>query len=122
MKTEYEKRFLDLLHDYAYQTHASGDVTVADIDRSLLDSLYALIDLRINSTKKVNNLKSLKEFNSERYKNHESYSNIPRPNGIACPKCNLELLDSDPSTQLASNPPQKNIHCPSCDYVGYRIA
>lgn len=122
-KEQIESDFLHVLQDFIYRPdyHAIAPNPVG-VDREFLNFLYALIDLRINSTKKVNNLKSLKEFNSERYKHHESYSNIPRPNGIACPKCNLELLDSDPSTQLASNPPQKNIHCPSCDYVGYRIA
>lgn len=124
MKTEQEKRFLDLLYDYAYQTHASGDVTVADIDRSLLDSLYALIDLRINPPKEVPKLKSLEEHNASRSKAYDVMAsrNLPRPNGIACPKCGTELIDSDPTMTLASNPPQKNIKCPSCDYVGYRIA
>lgn len=45
----------------------------------------------------------------------------PHPNGIACPRCGEELWDSDPTMTLASNPPQKNIHCPSCKWVGYAL-
>ena len=67
-------------------------------------------------------LKSLEDFNSDQHKKYD------RPkvakNGIACPKCGAELIDTSPGTILASNPPQKNIGCEveGCDYVGYRIA
>lgn len=119
MKAE-EERFLNLLYDYAYSTR-SAEITSSEVDKKLLESLYVLIDTRVNLPKEFK-LKILEEHNSERYRLHNSYSNKPRPNGIACPKCGSELLDSDPSTQLPSNPPQKNINCPSCDYIGYRIA
>ena len=48
----------------------------------------------------------------------------PVPNGIACPKCGEELLDTQPNVTLASMPPKKNVGCSSekCDYTGYRIA
>ena len=44
-------------------------------------------------------------------------------NGIACPRCGAELLDSDPRYVLASYPPQLNIHCTAegCGYRGYRV-
>jgi C4-type Zn-finger protein len=47
----------------------------------------------------------------------------PIPNGIACPKCGEELLDTKPNETLTSIPPQKNVGCSSkkCDYTGYRI-
>lgn len=48
--------------------------------------------------------------------------NRPRPNGIACPNCAKELMDSNPACVLTSNPPQKNTHCPACGYRGYRFA
>ena len=48
--------------------------------------------------------------------------NAPALNGIACPNCGQELYDSSPNIKLTSNPPQKHIHCESCDYKGYRIA
>lgn len=48
----------------------------------------------------------------------------PVPNGIACPKCGEELLDTNPNVTLTSMPPKKNVGCSSdkCDYTGYRIA
>lgn len=45
----------------------------------------------------------------------------PTLNGIDCPKCGEELLDSSPMTTLTSCPPQKNVNCSKCDYVGYRV-
>lgn len=44
----------------------------------------------------------------------------PRPNGIACPQCGLELCDSNPSVMLTSWPPQYSTHCPACGYTGTR--
>jgi C4-type Zn-finger protein len=49
------------------------------------------------------------------------YSNEPRPNGIACPKCGNELMDTNPMMTLTSYPAQKNVHCSKCEYKGYRI-
>ena len=69
-----------------------------------------------------NKLKSLEESNAEsRRLAFEMSDNSPRPNGIACPKCGEELMDTNPMVTLTSNPPQKNIHCSHCDYVGYRF-
>lgn len=48
--------------------------------------------------------------------------NEPITNGIACPDCHAELYDSYPNQMLPSNPPQKNVHCESCGYKGYRVA
>jgi len=45
---------------------------------------------------------------------------VTKPNGIACPKCGHELLDSNSTVCLTSSPPQYNTHCPACDYRGYR--
>lgn len=67
-------------------------------------------------------LKTLEENNSFVFSvSRDTFS--PRLNGIACPKCGSELLDSQPCVTLASYPPQKNINCSSdeCDYVGYRF-
>jgi len=50
------------------------------------------------------------------------FDSSPQPNGIACPNCSEELMDSNPMVTLTSHPAQKNVHCSSCDYVGYRIA
>jgi DNA-directed RNA polymerase subunit RPC12/RpoP len=42
--------------------------------------------------------------------------------GIQCPQCGDELLETNPGTLLMSNPPQKNVHCPTCKYKSYIIA
>lgn len=69
-------------------------------------------------------MKSLDEFNAERREQHGNLemARKPHPNGIACPDCGKELWDSAPMMTLTSNPPQKNVHCPACNYHGYRVA
>ena len=69
-------------------------------------------------------MKTLEQHNSERMERirNRELLNQPHPNGIECPKCGKELWDSSPRTTLASNPCQKNVHCPECNYAGYRIA
>jgi hypothetical protein len=113
--TPEEENFANLVYDYTY----SGTDAI-----ELINALYKLIDLRINPPKETPKLKSLEEHNASRFKAYERMDSrgLPKPNGIACPKCGTELIDSDPNTTLASNPPQKNTKCPSCDYIGYRIA
>jgi DNA-directed RNA polymerase subunit RPC12/RpoP len=68
-------------------------------------------------------LKSLAEHNSSASTWHMSmYSNLPLPNGIECPECGEELMDTNPMMTLTSMPPKKNVHCTKCNYRGYRIA
>jgi len=70
-------------------------------------------------------LKSLEEHNAINSTFHWGMmGQSPVPNGIACPKCGAELLDTQPNVTLTSMPPQKNVGCSSenCDYTGYRIA
>lgn len=107
---EIEDNFIDNFHDPRNA-------------RLLLDSLYSLIDLRIsNNLSALPKLKTLEEHNAAIYKTYKRYSgDTPQPNGIECPKCKKELLDSDPSSQLLSNPPQKATQCSECDYRGYRL-
>jgi len=50
----------------------------------------------------------------------------PKPNGIACPECGEELIDSTPHiTHQFSNtkvyPPEKDVSCPGCGYAGRRV-
>ena len=51
---------------------------------------------------------------------HFQLNTQPHPNGIACPECQCELMDSNPSICLTSCPPQYSVHCPSCGYTGTR--
>ena len=68
-------------------------------------------------------LKTLDEFQEEKQRLFiEAHKlNKSHPNGIACPKCGEELWDTSPMVSLMSNPPQKNIHCPKCEYKGFRL-
>ena len=66
-------------------------------------------------------LKSLEESNAEsRRLAFAMNDNSPKPNGIACPKCGEELMDTNPMITLTSHPPQKSTKCSKCDYYGYR--
>lgn len=68
-------------------------------------------------------LKSLAESNAERGAIYQQYeAPKPHPNGIACPECGAELVDSHPMTILPSSPPQKNVACLACGWTGYRVA
>ena len=70
-------------------------------------------------------LKNLFEHNNMSSTFHSGlFGQSPVLNGIACPKCGEELLDTHPNQTLASMPPKKNVGCSSdkCDYTGYRNA
>jgi len=68
----------------------------------------------------VSSLKTLEQFNAERYSLVGSI-NKPALNGIACPKCGAELMDTNPGILLTSNPPKCYIGCSKCDYSGTRV-
>jgi hypothetical protein len=67
----------------------------------------------------MNKLKSLEQHNKETVDYLYQMNTYPRPNGIACPKCGAELMDTN-SEVLCSNPPKHNINCSKCEYRGYR--
>ena len=50
-----------------------------------------------------------------------SFSSGPVKNGIACPDCGSEMIDSNPLICLTSHPPQYRIHCSACGYTGTRF-
>jgi len=45
-------------------------------------------------------------------------SGLPRKNGIACPSCGKELMDTSPAIVLPSAPPTRHIHCATCGFKG----
>lgn len=67
-------------------------------------------------------LKSLNEWNQERFQKLKVDSN--QFNGISCPDCGSELIDSEPGVLFLSDPPKKSIKCIKleCNYTGYRLA
>ena len=70
-------------------------------------------------------LKNLDEFNAERLREYAELRK-PRPNGIACPECGAELMDSrpnDPPTlSRFDRLPMRTVGCSACDYYGQRVA
>ena len=68
-------------------------------------------------------LKSLEDHNREKMNfGYDLFIDNPVPNGIACPVCDKEMVDSNPMMILTSIPPKKSVNCPSCGYNDYRIA
>jgi len=67
-------------------------------------------------------LKSLAEHNTH-MQNLQMWDSIvqSRPNGIACPECGKELLDTNPNFALLTSPVQYRVHCSACDYMGTRF-
>jgi hypothetical protein len=63
------------------------------------------------------------QYNQQRSKYYDDVQAAQRshPNGVACPTCDEELWDTNPMVVLTSCPPQKNVHCPTCGYVGYLL-
>ncbi len=71
----------------------------------------------------INGLVPLDKFNSKRRGSFcEMNPRDPRPNGLACPQCTAELLDTNPCLTLLSYPPQKDVKCSRCWYRGHRVA
>lgn len=66
-------------------------------------------------------LQSLEDFNKGRMTERLQMT-APRKNGIACPKCGAEMIDTNPDLSLLSNPPQKKIHCSDCGHRACRVA
>ena len=78
-------------------------------------------------------MKTLKEWNEERLIIWEEWNEErliiweeartpgSKKNGIACPKCGDELLDSNSNIVITLIPPRKDVYC-SCGFHGYRIA
>lgn len=68
-------------------------------------------------------LKSLDDHNKERQQmwNALHGATAARPNGLACPTCGIELMDTNPFETLTSFPAKKAIHC-KCGYRGHRLA
>lgn len=70
-------------------------------------------------------METLNDFNKKRaeeYYKGRLETNTPKPNGIECPDCGIELFDTPSSTILLSNPPQKRVFCGTCGFQDFRVA
>lgn len=66
-------------------------------------------------------LKTLEEHNNQ-YAEFYDRVNNSIPNGIECPNCKTELMDTNPMAVLLVYPPRVSIHCPKCGFKGTRLA
>ena len=69
-------------------------------------------------------LKSLEEHDAEARARQALDTAFPKYNGISCPTCGSELVDSHPMETLTTDPPMKAISCPMglCGFRGTRLA
>jgi DNA-directed RNA polymerase subunit RPC12/RpoP len=65
----------------------------------------------------MSELKSLEQHDQER-RQWWMDRDMRNRNGLECPKCKRELVDSNPNVVLTSNPPKKHVHCPHCTFQG----
>lgn len=70
---------------------------------------------------RLRKLVSLKDHNRSRQESWAQHHGYPRRNGIACPNCGEEMMDTD-AYHLLTCPPQRHVNCPACDYKGLRLA
>ena len=61
---------------------------------------------------------SLKDWNDSVFNRERKTRDVP--NGIACPLCGSEMVDTDINLVLCSNPGQLRIRCMKCVYTGTR--
>lgn len=64
-------------------------------------------------------MKTLNEYNKDRRAEIKTAEQIPQKAGVLC-ECGAELVYSD-NCVLTSMPPQRNVHCPSCGFSGYKV-
>lgn len=88
-----------------------------------LEERIARLEEAVFPAKKERELVSLIDWNNQRWDAHsKANEHKPRPNGIACPNCSIELVDSNPHMMMMSRPPMLAIHCRACGYKGTRVA
>jgi hypothetical protein len=44
-----------------------------------------------------------------------------KKNGLPCPDCQNELVDSNPMLTILGNPSKKEVSCEKCGYNGFRV-
>jgi hypothetical protein len=63
----------------------------------------------------------LEEFNNFVWLQAKDNLDGPRLNGLACPDCKQELMDTEPYVTKDRWPEQKKVQCSVCEYKGYRF-
>ncbi len=67
-------------------------------------------------------MKTLDEYNKE-FSANWHYAQIQKhKTGVACPKCNNEMIFDNPDVVLTSYPPKKTVFCLNCHHTDYMYA
>lgn len=115
---EEARAFQDSIDEAVIKAMESEDEMDPRTANDILEESGVLDEILDPNLKKK--LKSLEEHNSEIFKMIHDLSE-PQPNGIACPECGAELLDTAPDMMLTSYPEQYYVGCSKCDYTGTRF-
>lgn len=75
----------------------------------------------LDDVKPGKTLISLEENNRAKMALRSGVSTKCKGNGIACPNCGKELVDTTPGFPLMSDPPRYPAHCPHCSWRGERL-
>jgi DNA-directed RNA polymerase subunit RPC12/RpoP len=119
------KKLTSFLMSEKFYTLSKADQRLLNRQHMIMCQYEDVLEERIEAFPKEKKLKNFEAFNTEGREKYYTFmhkSNEPRPNGIECPNCKHELVDSSPRYTMSSIPPQKYVHCPQCGYKGYRVA
>ena len=63
-------------------------------------------------------IRTLHEHNTEM---RQRYGSAPRGAGVACDKCGCQLYYFSPHVVHATIPPQMQVYCKGCKFMGYIV-
>ena len=118
MKQEEFCKNCAILGDCNGESFVKGDPVGADCEQGGPYSVPAGYALKQENPVQARNLLSLTGHNKSII---EAMDFNEHRNGIACPKCGAELVDSCPDVVLTSCPAQYQINCVECNFTGTRF-
>ncbi len=65
-------------------------------------------------------MKTLDEYNKERLDIRAWLKSISNRAGVLCPKCMIEMVESEPGRVLMTDPPKVRVHCTICNHRGFK--
>lgn len=77
----------------------------------------------MQTTSNAKILISLEQFNRRKEEIFQEVFKVRNaPNGIACPDCGSELMDTYGGFVALSVPPKRAVHCPICNFNSFRLS
>jgi ribosomal protein S27E len=67
-------------------------------------------------------MKTLDQHNEDFLKAWQYIQNQMHKAGVACPKCNNEMVFDNSNMILTSYPPKRSVFCPNCHHTDYIYA